>query len=862
MLLGLARAEVRAWRGKDVAVRYVTDADGFVQAVRDFIGRGMTVAVGINPRRTTASKAASDSDVSAVQSIVFDVDPDNPAGTLATEEQVRRSLEFVKACLVPHLTGHGFAEPVVASSGNGHHVWLAIPPIKNEPTAGVKERLHAFRDELATALKPDLDRLGLRLDRTFDFSRLIKVYGTRKADLNGARLSRLLGDAERREDPALREHLLSLDVSTAPSSAEPATEPIDLGDYWTAPVPAEFSDLLSSDERLRKTWLGAREDMNDSTRSGHDLSLAAQLVHRARRDPRLASLGDPRSIAAVLWNAPYAKVKEVERDGKRREAVRYLRRIILKANASVVEAVPGATPSKAGSDAVAAPAGGNLGFEFPPLSYQVDHPRPATGGISATITVFKDGRQVHRDRVPLWDSRRRAEFARKSAEPDADAHLQEIERRLREMPSPEPGSTSAGSPSRSDVVLTEEQREKGTAFLRSPRLMEELDGDLEIAGLVGEKVLGRLLYLTATSRMQARPLHVLIMSESASGKSHAGDVVISLVPPEQVIDATSCSEQVLARAGSTFLKHKLVRLGEHHENEKTETVYYYVRELLSHQRTDRLVLVERDGRLVPEMVCAEGPIALIETTTKLRINHENATRMFTVRVDESLAQTRRIQIAQRRAWTSRQFEMRRLGREVIAKHQAAQRLLKSVTVVIPFAKHVRFPSLLRTRRDHERFLRLISASAFLHQFQRREIDRDGEHAIAATIDDYKIAYDIVRKVLADTLAEVPPASIDLHRALLEATSEPGKFNRDRFTVTSAAMALGPSFGLDTVRRRLRYLVQVGMVAVLDEGRGRQPDVFRVVKTELPEPQGIRTPEEVARRWAAARARARAKRAAR
>ena len=57
---------------------------------------------------------------------------------------------------------------------------------------------------------------------------------------------------------------------------------------------------------------------------------------------------------------------------------------------------------------------------------------------------------------------------------------------------------------------------------------------------------------------------------------------------------------------------------------------------------------------------------------------------------------------------------------------------------------------MRTRRDHARFLNLIEVSAFLHQFQRER--RNG--AVVASADDYKVAYELSREVLSETLSDV------------------------------------------------------------------------------------------------------------
>lgn len=52
-------------------------------------------------------------------------------------------------------------------------------------------------------------------------------------------------------------------------------------------------------------------------------------------------------------------------------------------------------------------------------------------------------------------------------------------------------------------------------------------------------------------------------------------------------------------------------------------------------------------------------------------------------------------------------------------HADAQRLLRTLPVVIPDVELLDFPDTqLRMRRGHEKFLTLIETVVFLHQFQR------------------------------------------------------------------------------------------------------------------------------------------------
>jgi hypothetical protein len=153
----------------------------------------------------------------------------------------------------------------------------------------------------------------------------------------------------------------------------------------------------------------------------------------------------------------------------------------------------------------------------------------------------------------------------------------------------------------------------------------------------------------------------------------------------------------------------------------------------------------------------------LETTTRLTINPENASRCFEVYLDESPAQTGRIQQAQRTAKTTEGLALRDKGKRIEHVHQNAQRLLESVPVVIPYAQTLTFPtSWLRTRRDNLRLLNLIEAVAFLHQFQRpRKRLATGIEYIEASVEDYAVAYSLAAGVLGFGFDELRKPARDL-----------------------------------------------------------------------------------------------------
>ena len=94
-------------------------------------------------------------------------------------------------------------------------------------------------------------------------------------------------------------------------------------------------------------------------------------------------------------------------------------------------------------------------------------------------------------------------------------------------------------------------------------------------------------------------------------------------------------------------------------------------------------------------------------------------------------------------------------REVTRRHQNAQRLLRPLAVVNPYAPKLTFPAnSLRARRDHKKYLGVIKVMAFLHQYQREIKSLDGEPYIEVTLPDIERANRLCGEVLGQTLDEL------------------------------------------------------------------------------------------------------------
>src|SRR5262249_17514319 len=160
-----------------------------------------------------------------------------------------------------------------------------------------------------------------------------------------------------------------------------------------------------------------------------------------------------------------------------------------------------------------------------------------------------------------------------------------------------------------------------------------------------------------------------------------------------------------------------------------EFASYLIRSLLSEGRLRYETVVKtRDGP-ISKVIEQEGPTGLIVTTTSLGLHPENETRLLSVTVTDSRAQTRAII----EALSSESHEDVDLSR-----WRALQGWLATLPakVTIPYAGQLAKlvpPVAVRLRRDFRTVLMLIRAHALLHQATRRKDERD---RIVAELRDY------------------------------------------------------------------------------------------------------------------------------
>jgi DNA primase catalytic core len=315
--------------------------------------------------------------------------------------------------------------------------------------------------------------------------------------------------------------------------------------------------------------------------------------------------------------------------------------------------------------------------------------------------------------------------------------------------------------------------EKAAAMklLTSKDMFAQILSDLETLGVTGETTNKLVGYLAAVSRKLDEPLSVLIQSRSAAGKSTLQDAILSLVPDEDYVKYTRVTDQALFYKEKESLMHRILAI---EEAVGMGGAAYSIRNIQSSKKIT-IATTGKDAK-TGEMKTEEhevlGPVAVMITTTAADLEGETASRFLFLTVDESVQMTAAIHAKQREAQTLEGLVKQKQTEHIIKKHHTAQRLLKPLAVVNPYAKYLSYPDhSIRTRRDHKKYLGLIRTIAYLHQYQRKTntVAVEGEPVayIEVTLADIDQANILADRVLGQSLDELAPPSRTLLELILE-----------------------------------------------------------------------------------------------
>ena len=352
-------------------------------------------------------------------------------------------------------------------------------------------------------------------------------------------------------------------------------------------------------------------------------------------------------------------------------------------------------------------------------------------------------------------------------------------------------------------------------FLKKENILDIVIKDMDELGYVGEERNKKLGYLISISRKLSDPLSGVIISSSSAGKSGLVESLEKLAPASEVITLSNLTPQALYYMPKDYLKHKLLIIEERNGSELSD---YSIRVLQSKKKLVHASALrdKATGEIRTKIIEVEGPVSVLETTTSNHMNPENASRVFELYLDESPEQTRRIHEFQKQTKTLSWLDKQKRHTKLIKKHQKIQSALQSIKIINPFINKIQFPAhLVRTRRDHLRFLNLIEVVTFLYQYQREKKVYKGIEYLESTTEDYRIAHDLMKGIMSHSLDLLSKSSRDLYCQIKSKFNGNGnrEFNKREISNIS-------NWPVYRVRDNIKELIESGYVEKTTKGIGK------------------------------------------
>jgi len=285
-----------------------------------------------------------------------------------------------------------------------------------------------------------------------------------------------------------------------------------------------------------------------------------------------------------------------------------------------------------------------------------------------------------------------------------------------------------------------------------------LDHAMKEAGVVGEQATTRFTYLMVTSAHFTKPTSGIIRGVSGGGKSTAATSAVKLFPESMVHEQSSFSAKALIYMSPESLPHTTIFLHEaetlvsygDEKNDPAEMIRVLLSEGRFKHRVTEVNPVTGEKSSIPYLI--EGPINLLTTTVRERVEEQLDNRCVSLHIDETREHANAV--------------IRHCG-EVAGGLQVGVKDLESWhafarwvrhgprAAVVPFGPRVASSMLggeTRLARDMNNLMALTRASALVNR-AHREVDDLGR--LIATVEDYRVAFDILAPHINTKLGMIP-----------------------------------------------------------------------------------------------------------
>jgi hypothetical protein len=274
------------------------------------------------------------------------------------------------------------------------------------------------------------------------------------------------------------------------------------------------------------------------------------------------------------------------------------------------------------------------------------------------------------------------------------------------------------------------------------------------------------------------------------------------------------------------LRHKILSIAE----EEGVAQASYALKLLQSEGQLTIASTGKDpgtGRMETQEYHVEGPVMIFLTTTAIDIDEELLNRCIVLTVDENREQTRAIHDQQRRNETLDGLLRGKRASAIRKLHQNAQRLIRPLLVVNPFADLLEFcDDKARRRRDHMKYLALIKSIALLHQYQRPikqvTIDEETIQYVEVVGSDIVLANRLSNLVLGQSIDELAPQTRRLLIELfdwVQAECQRLSLKQSEFHFTRRQVRESLGWSQTSLRIHIDRLTEMEYVRVHRGGRG-------------------------------------------
>lgn len=299
-------------------------------------------------------------------------------------------------------------------------------------------------------------------------------------------------------------------------------------------------------------------------------------------------------------------------------------------------------------------------------------------------------------------------------------------------------------------------QQKAERTLREPDYLIHFLREVEECALVGENLnvlFGKAATITRKCRDQ---IHIIIQSESSSGKSTLLNLLADFVPDEDKLYFTQITPKSFYHAEEGSMKNKSIFVVE---MQGLAEAQYPIQQMMSEKKLVNIYTMTdpKTGKFMNETRLVEGPDQFTITCPTENISDDINNRSAILSMMQNKDQLEKVMQFQRRLLSGEGVKLRRRRFDLVELAQHIQRALTITGTVNPHMAHLHFGAETnRSLRDHQRYLNVIEAITILFQKQRELVTIDGEPHVRTHIIDIAIGNFLCQRVFGRSLTVLPP----------------------------------------------------------------------------------------------------------